>query len=71
MSIFFIINIIPADEDAPSKLPKVDIPSSEFVGGVVPGAMGIGFPPQSAYGAMQPMYAFFHLCYDASGCCIY
>lgn len=23
--------------------------------------MGIGFPPQSAYGAMQPMYAFFHL----------
>ncbi|KAJ8627758.1 hypothetical protein MRB53_021065 [Persea americana] len=44
------------DEDAPSKLSKVDIPSSDFVGGVVPGSMGMGFPPQSAYGAMQPIY---------------
>ena len=49
------------DEDAPSKLSKVDIPSSDFVGGVVPGSMGMGFPPQSAYGAMQPMYALFTL----------
>lgn len=44
------------DEDNPSKQHKVEIPSSEFVGGVVPGAVGMGLPPQSAYGAMQPIY---------------
>ncbi|KAL6003816.1 Protein SUPPRESSOR OF FRI 4 [Asimina triloba] len=44
------------DEEGPSKSAKVEIPTSGFVGGVVPGTLGMGFPPQSAYGAMQPIY---------------
>ncbi|KAK9268225.1 hypothetical protein L1049_010668 [Liquidambar formosana] len=44
------------DEEAPSKLAKVEITSSQLVGGVVPGSVGIGFPPQSALGIVQPIY---------------
>ncbi|KAF9587634.1 hypothetical protein IFM89_004466 [Coptis chinensis] len=44
------------DEDAPSKMAKVDIPSANFTGGVVPGPLGVGFPPHSNFGAMQPIY---------------
>lgn len=47
-----------ADEDAPSKVAKVDVPSTQFVGGMVPGSMGIGYPPQPALGAIRPMYVF-------------
>uniref|UniRef100_A0A5B7ADT9 BED-type domain-containing protein n=1 Tax=Davidia involucrata TaxID=16924 RepID=A0A5B7ADT9_DAVIN len=43
------------DEDAPSKLAKVEIPSSQF-GGVVPGSVGGGFPPQPTLGMVQPIY---------------
>ncbi|XAR52395.1 hypothetical protein NMG60_11020465 [Bertholletia excelsa] len=42
------------DEDAPSKVAKVDIPNSQL--GVVPGSVGVGFPPQSTLGMMQPVY---------------
>ncbi|XP_059656989.1 protein SUPPRESSOR OF FRI 4-like isoform X2 [Cornus florida] len=41
------------DEDAPSKLAKVETPSSQL-GGVVPGSLGV-FPPQSL-GTMRPIY---------------
>ncbi|KAF6136564.1 hypothetical protein GIB67_016020 [Kingdonia uniflora] len=44
------------DDDGPSKLAKIETPSSNFVGGMIPGAMGVGFRPQSTYGAMQPIY---------------
>ncbi|XP_010260706.1 PREDICTED: protein SUPPRESSOR OF FRI 4 isoform X2 [Nelumbo nucifera] len=45
------------DEDAPSKMAKVEIPTSKLVGGVVPGSVGVGFPPQPPIGAMQPIYS--------------
>ncbi|XP_019078173.1 protein SUPPRESSOR OF FRI 4 isoform X3 [Vitis vinifera] len=44
------------DEDVPSKLAKVEIPSSQLGGGAVPGTLGIGVPPQPALGAMPPVY---------------
>ncbi|RVX02718.1 Protein suppressor of FRI 4 [Vitis vinifera] len=47
-----------ADEDVPSKLAKVEIPSSQLGGGAVPGTLGIGVPPQPALGAMPPVYVF-------------
>ncbi|KAF8390873.1 hypothetical protein HHK36_023172 [Tetracentron sinense] len=55
--LYLLMNIeLLADEDAPSKLAKVEIPSSNLLGGVVPGSVGIGFPPRSTFGAMQPIY---------------
>ncbi|KAM1212952.1 hypothetical protein ACFX2J_004432 [Malus domestica] len=45
------------DEDGPSKVAKVDIPTTQFVGGMVPGSMGIAYPPQPPLGAMRPMYS--------------
>ncbi|KAK1325035.1 hypothetical protein QJS10_CPA01g00643 [Acorus calamus] len=44
------------DEDTASKLAKIDIPSNNLVAGMVPGSIGIGFPPQPTYGAAQPIY---------------
>ncbi|OVA15702.1 zinc finger protein [Macleaya cordata] len=44
------------DEDGPSKLAKVEIPPSNFAGGMVPGSVGVGFHPPSTFGAMQPIY---------------
>ncbi|KAF5192696.1 Bub3-interacting and glebs motif-containing protein [Thalictrum thalictroides] len=44
------------DDEAPGKLARVELPSSNFVSGVVGGAVGVGFPPQSTFGAMQPIY---------------
>ncbi|CAK9137001.1 unnamed protein product [Ilex paraguariensis] len=44
------------DEDAPSKVAKVDIPPTQTVGGVVPGSLGVGYPPQSTFGMMQSVY---------------
>lgn len=41
-----------ADEDNPSKIAKVEIPSSQ-VAGIVPGSLGVGYPPQSTLGMMQ------------------
>ncbi|XP_042478816.1 protein SUPPRESSOR OF FRI 4-like isoform X2 [Macadamia integrifolia] len=43
------------DDDTQSKIAKVEIPTPKL-GVVVPGAVGIGFPPQSPLGAMQPIY---------------
>ncbi|XP_043690220.1 protein SUPPRESSOR OF FRI 4-like [Telopea speciosissima] len=43
------------DEDAPSKMIKLEIPTPKL-GSMVPGAVGVGFPPQSTLGAMQPIY---------------
>ncbi|KAJ7954399.1 protein SUPPRESSOR OF FRI 4-like [Quillaja saponaria] len=45
------------DEDAPSKVAKVDVPSTQLVGGVAPGPLGVGYSPQSTLGVMQPMYS--------------
>ncbi|XP_028120932.1 protein SUPPRESSOR OF FRI 4-like isoform X2 [Camellia sinensis] len=39
------------EDDVPSKLAKVEIPSS-----VPPGSLGAGFPPPSTLGTMQPIY---------------
>uniref|UniRef100_A0A5B7BJQ9 BED-type domain-containing protein n=1 Tax=Davidia involucrata TaxID=16924 RepID=A0A5B7BJQ9_DAVIN len=44
------------DEDAPSKVAKVEIPPPNNVGGVMPASVGMVFPPQSTYGAVRPMY---------------
>ena len=48
-----------ADEDAPSKVAKVEIPTTPLGGGVVPGSLGIAYRPQSTLGLMQPMYVFY------------
>ncbi|MQM17369.1 hypothetical protein Taro_050340 [Colocasia esculenta] len=43
------------DEEAPSKLPKTDIPS-QVVSSLVSGSLGVVLPPQPTYGAVQPVY---------------
>ncbi|CAK7356423.1 unnamed protein product [Dovyalis caffra] len=43
------------DDETPSKATKVDIPSSQLVGGMVPRPLSAGYPPQPL-GAMQPIY---------------
>ncbi|XP_077244415.1 protein SUPPRESSOR OF FRI 4-like [Tasmannia lanceolata] len=48
------------DEDAPSKMTKVDIP-------MLPASVGIGFPPQPTFAAMQPIYDSASLAAQASG----
>ncbi|XP_059439221.1 protein SUPPRESSOR OF FRI 4 [Corylus avellana] len=45
------------EEEAASKAAKLDIPSTPLVGGVVPGSLGIGYPPQSTLGLIQPIYS--------------
>ncbi|XP_034704139.1 protein SUPPRESSOR OF FRI 4-like [Vitis riparia] len=44
------------DEDVPSKLAKVEVPSSQLGGGAVPRTLGIGVPPQPALGVMPRVY---------------
>ncbi|XP_009619092.1 protein SUPPRESSOR OF FRI 4 isoform X1 [Nicotiana tomentosiformis] len=39
------------DDEAPAKTAKVDIPSSQYVGGAIP-----GYPPRAPFGAMPPLY---------------
>ena len=46
--------ILLAEDDGPTKLAKVEIPSS-----VVPGSLGVQFSPQSTLGAMRPVYVFY------------
>ncbi|KAL1327872.1 protein SUPPRESSOR OF FRI 4 isoform X1 [Arachis hypogaea] len=41
------------DDDVPSKAAKVDIPSTQLVGGMVPPPLGTGYPPRPA---VPPMY---------------
>ena len=55
--------ILLAEDDGLTKLTKVEIPSS-----VVPGSLGIQFPPQSTLGAMRPVYAFYSKDHLASPC---
>ncbi|KAK9285049.1 hypothetical protein L1049_024233 [Liquidambar formosana] len=43
------------DEDNPSKMAKVEIPTTN-VGGLMQGSVGTVFPPQSTFSAMQPIY---------------
>nr|POF05261.1 protein suppressor of fri 4 [Quercus suber] len=43
-------------EEGASKVAKVDIPTTSLVGGVVPGSLGIAYPPQPTLGVMQPIY---------------
>ncbi|CAL9059241.1 unnamed protein product [Musa banksii] len=44
------------DEEAPVKTAKLEVASTGLVGGVVPGPVGVRFPPSSAYGAVPPAY---------------
>lgn len=52
MDIYFLV-----EDETPSKAAKVDIPSAQLIGGMVPGPLSTGYPPQPL-GAMQPMYVF-------------
>ncbi|GMH06716.1 hypothetical protein Nepgr_008556 [Nepenthes gracilis] len=42
------------EEETPSKSAKVEVATTNLVGGVIPGAVGVGFPPRATYGVMQP-----------------
>ncbi|KAL6567175.1 Protein SUPPRESSOR OF FRI 4 [Orobanche gracilis] len=44
------------EEDNPSKAAKVDLPTSQIVGGVIPGSIGVVYPPQPTLGSMHPLY---------------
>ncbi|XP_042452745.1 protein SUPPRESSOR OF FRI 4-like [Zingiber officinale] len=44
------------DEETAAKTAKVEVPSTGFVGGVVPGSLGIRFPSPPAYAAVPPVY---------------
>ncbi|XP_022847906.1 protein SUPPRESSOR OF FRI 4-like isoform X2 [Olea europaea var. sylvestris] len=44
------------EEDTPSKTAKVEITSAQMVGGMVPGSLGVGFPPRANLGTMPPLY---------------
>ncbi|KAK4440373.1 protein SUPPRESSOR OF FRI 4 [Sesamum alatum] len=43
------------EEETPSKTAKVDLPTSQL-GAVVPGSIGVGYPPQPTLGSMPPLY---------------
>ncbi|GAB4847798.1 hypothetical protein Ancab_026861 [Ancistrocladus abbreviatus] len=42
------------EEETPSKSTKVEVPTTNVVGGMMAGAVGVGFPPQATYGVMRP-----------------
>ncbi|KAG8385084.1 hypothetical protein BUALT_Bualt03G0004700 [Buddleja alternifolia] len=44
------------DEETPSKTAKVDLPSSQIIGGLIPGSIGAGYPPQPTLGSIPPFY---------------
>ncbi|WOL17839.1 protein SUPPRESSOR OF FRI 4 isoform X1 [Canna indica] len=44
------------DDEAPAKTAKLEVPPTGIVGGVVPGSLGIRFPPPPPYGAVPPIY---------------
>ncbi|KAG6639495.1 hypothetical protein CIPAW_10G104800 [Carya illinoinensis] len=44
------------EEEETPKVAKVDIPSTPLVGSIVPGSLGVGYPPRPALGVMQPIY---------------
>ncbi|XP_039049351.1 protein SUPPRESSOR OF FRI 4-like [Hibiscus syriacus] len=43
------------DED-PSKAAELGVPSTQLVGGLMPGPFGVGYPPQSTLGAVRSLY---------------
>ena len=43
------------DEESASKVAKVEMPPTQMVGGMVPGSLGIMYPPQPGLAAMRPM----------------
>lgn len=45
------------DDEPPAKEAKVEVPVAGFLGGLVMGSNGFGFPRQSAYPARPPLYA--------------
>lgn len=45
-----------ADEETAAKTAKVEVPSTGFVGGVVPSSLGIRFPLPPAYATVPPVY---------------
>ncbi|XP_019150622.1 PREDICTED: protein SUPPRESSOR OF FRI 4 isoform X1 [Ipomoea nil] len=44
------------EEGGPSKAAKVDVSASQYVGGVVPGALPAAYPSQATLGAIPPLY---------------
>ncbi|KAL3654572.1 hypothetical protein CASFOL_001557 [Castilleja foliolosa] len=44
------------EEETPSKAAKVNLPTSQFVGCVMPGSVGLGYPPPPNFGQMPPLY---------------
>lgn len=44
------------DEDAPQKVAKVEARATPIAPTMVPGSLGVGFPPQPSLGAMPPSY---------------
>ncbi|XP_042381687.1 protein SUPPRESSOR OF FRI 4-like isoform X3 [Zingiber officinale] len=51
------------DEDTVAKTAKVEVPSTGFVGGAIPGAFGIRFPPPPVYAGVPPVLAFKFCCF--------
>ncbi|KAL8463706.1 hypothetical protein ACS0TY_034381 [Phlomoides rotata] len=44
------------DEENPSKAAKVDLPTSQIAGGVIPGSLGVGYPTQPTFGSIPQFY---------------
>ncbi|KAL3833818.1 hypothetical protein ACJIZ3_008554 [Penstemon smallii] len=44
------------EDEVSSKTAKLDHPSSQIAGGVIPGTIGVGYPPRPALRAMPPLY---------------
>ncbi|KAK4488011.1 hypothetical protein RD792_003750, partial [Penstemon davidsonii] len=44
------------EDEVSSKTAKLDLPSSQIAGGVIPGTIGVGYPPRPALRAMPPLY---------------
>lgn len=43
------------EEESISKVARVEMSSTQMVGGMVPGSLGMVYPPQPGLAAMQPM----------------
>ncbi|KAE9613870.1 hypothetical protein Lal_00015998 [Lupinus albus] len=44
------------DDEVPSKAAKIDIPSTPFIGGMVPPPLGSGYPPRPPFGTVPRIY---------------
>ncbi|KAL8508641.1 hypothetical protein ACS0TY_019041 [Phlomoides rotata] len=44
------------DEENPSKAAKVDLPTSQIAGGVIPGSLGVGYSTQPTFGSIPQFY---------------